>query len=418
MPSGASPTLETHATPAAAADTRSIRSSLQGVFKWLEDHDYRAYDTFDGLNARYLRPLTLNQPLLRIVLQQGVRRFPLNLRPLLGIKRECSTKGAGFLVRGFIRLYQSTGNCAWRSRAESMLQWLLDNRSPGYSGSCWGNHFDYQSRSGFEKKLSPSVVWTSLIGHAFLDAFDTFQNEQYLETALSACTHIELDLGAYREDNVLCIHYFPTSTHQVHNANTLGASLLARTSSYKPNKRWSDLAARAMLYTAKYQRSDASWYYGEEPKLHWVDNFHTAYVLDCFNWYRRATDDNQFDRQMMDGYWYWKNTFFLPDGTPRYYDYKTLPLDIQCCSQAIDTLVFFRDRDRDSLSLALKVAQWTIKNMQDPSGYFYYRRYSRWIVNKTPTLHWGQATMFCALAGLSQALVEPKPESNALATAI
>ena len=107
---------------------------------------------------------------------------------------------------------------------------------------------------------------------------------------------------------------------------------------------------------------------------------------------------------MMNGYRYWKETFFLPDGTPRYYDHKTLPLDIQCCSQAIDTLVFFRDRDPESISLALKVAQWTIENMQDRTGYFYYRRYSRRIVNKTPTLHWGQATMLCALAGLYKLL--------------
>jgi len=88
----------------------------------------------------------------------------------------------------------------------------------------------------------------------------------------------------------------------------------------------------------------------------------------------------------------------------RYYDSRTLPLDIQCSSQAIDTLVFFADRDPNSLQLTLKVAQWTIANMQDGTEYFYYRRYSRWLVNKTPTLHWGQATMFCALAGLHQAL--------------
>ena len=72
----------------------------------------------------------------------------------------------------------------------------------------------------------------------------------------------------------------------------------------------------------------------------------------------------------------------------------------KCCSQAIDTLVFFSDYDSKSLSLPGRVAQWTIGHMQDPTGYFYYRRYSRWIVNKTPTLHWGQATMLCALAGL------------------
>ena len=159
-----------------------------------------------------------------------------------------------------------------------------------------------------------------------------------------------------------------------------------------------------MQYTAQYQRPDASWWYGEKANLHWVDNFHTAYVLDCFKFYTQATGDDRFNQNMMNGYEFWKKTFFLEDGTPRYYDHKTLPLDIQCSSQAIDTLVFFQDRDPESLPLALKVAQWTIETMQDRSGYFYYRRYSSWLVNKTPTLHWGQATMMCALAGLYQRL--------------
>jgi hypothetical protein len=42
--------------------------------------------------------------------------------------------------------------------------------------------------------------------------------------------------------------------------------------------------------------------------------------------------------------------------------------------------------------------------MQDRTGYFYYRRYSNWLVNRTPTLHWGQATMLCSLAGLYKLL--------------
>jgi hypothetical protein len=52
----------------------------------------------------------------------------------------------------------------------------------------------------------------------------------------------------------------------------------------------------------------------------------------------------------------------------------------------------------------MKVANWTIKHMQHRSGYFYYRRYPMGIVNKTPTLHWGQATMLAALAALYRAL--------------
>jgi rhamnogalacturonyl hydrolase YesR len=396
-----------------------VLQSLCRLAAWLEASDYKGYDTFDGLNSRFVRPLTFETKALRTVLQQGVRRFPINLRPLLGVEKSRSTKGTGFLARGFISLFRATGDAAWQKKAETMLRWLVESRSQGYSGACWGNHFDYQSRSIYVGKSTPSVVWTSHIGHAFLDGYEVFGEKSYLDIAVSACDHIDRDLGVYQEGDTYCINYFPVSTHQVHNANTLGASLLARTYSHTRDDHYRAIAEKAMQYTAKHQRQNGSWFYGEEANLRWVDNFHTAYVLDCFKHYGERTGDLRFDSQMMNGYRYWKSTFFLPDGTPRYYEHKTLPLDIQCSSQAIDTLVFFRDRDPESLPLALKVAQWTIDNMQDASGYFYYRRYSSRIVNKTPTLHWGQATMLCALAGLYEALGSRRaanglvPESDA-----
>ena len=385
-------------------EKEQIYNSIHRVTEWLAKNDYCGYDTFDGLNAKYLRPFTFNKWYLRIALQQGVRRFPINLRPLLGIAKSRSTKGMGFIAKGFMRMHEATGEAAWRDKAETTLDWLLANQAIGYSGACWGNHFDYQSRCSYVEKGVPSIVWTSLIGHAFLDAYDCFEDSKYLEIATSACDHIVRDLGRYAEGNGTCISYFPTMDLQVHNANTLGASLLARTYSHVPNASYRSLAETAIAYSAQHQRADASWYYGEASNLHWVDNFHTAYVLDSFKYYLEGTSDTRFERRMMNGYRYWKETFFLVDGTPRYYNRQTLPLDIQCCSQAIDTLVFFSDRDPESIPLALKVARWTIENMQDRTGYFYYRRYSRLVVNKTPTLHWGQATMLCALAGLYKLL--------------
>jgi hypothetical protein len=391
-------------TRGSTAPKQEVFASIRRLSDWLEKNNYSAYDTFDGLNARFLRPFTFNNSFLRTVLQQGVRRFPINLRPILGISKSHSSKGMGFIARGFIRLHQATNDTAWRDKAVSTLNWLIENRCPGYSGACWGNHFDYQSRSAFVTENTPSVVWTSLIGHAFLDAYERFHTEAFLDVATSSCEFIQRDLGTFAEKDALCIGYFPTSHHQVHNANTLAASLLARTYSLTRKESYQAMAQKALQYTANHQRPDASWYYGEAPNLCWVDNFHTAYVLDSFKHYTDSTGDSRFDKILMNGYAYWKDTFFLSDGTPRYYNRKTLPLDIQCSAQAIDTLVFFQDRDSDSLRLAVKVAQWTISRMQDPSGYFYYRRYAPWLVNKTATLHWGQATMLCALAGLYRSL--------------
>lgn len=120
-----------------AASKAKILVSIEKLSHWLEENDYRGYDTFDGLNAKFVRPFTFETKLLRTVLQQGVRRFPLNLRPLFGITREHSSKGMGFLARGFIRLHESTGDPKWATNAEAALQWLIEHQAPGYSGACW-----------------------------------------------------------------------------------------------------------------------------------------------------------------------------------------------------------------------------------------------------------------------------------------
>ena len=55
--------------------------------------------------------------------------------------------------------------------------------------------------------------------------------------------------------------------------------------------------------------------------------------------------------------------------------------------------------DPDALPMAEKVGRWTMENMRDSSGYFHYRKYPA-LTAKTPYFHWGQATMFKALAHL------------------
>ena len=169
-----------------SVEKANIYESIMRLSSWLEKNGYSGYDTFDGLNARFVRPFTLQNKFLRTVLQQGVRRFPINLRPLLGVAKGRSTKGMGFLARGFIRLHKATGDKAWGDKAEFVLQWLADNQSTGYSGACWGNHFDYQSRTFYLPKGAPTIVWTSLIGHAFVDGYEQFHSERYLDVAVSA----------------------------------------------------------------------------------------------------------------------------------------------------------------------------------------------------------------------------------------
>ena len=284
---------------------------------------------------------------------------------------------------------------------------MLDNRNQDFKGYCWGNHFDYQARSGRIPKGIPTVVWTGLIGHAFLDAFEALQNQADLDVAEKICQFITDELGWEEFDEGWCIRYHTVAQQtDIHNSNVIGASLLARAGKHLQRQDYIEIAGKAIQFTAHHQLAGGGWYYGVDPQHHWVDLFHTGYVLESIAIYNQYSGDATFREHLRKGFAFFVETFFAPDGTPRYYDRKARPIDIQCASQGIQTLINLRDLHPQSLNLAAKVARWTIANMQDPTGYFDYRKYP-FVTNKTPTLHWGQATMFAALALLDQCLTEP-----------
>jgi hypothetical protein len=179
----------------------------------------------------------------------------------------------------------------------------------------------------------------------------------------------------------------------------LAAAFLGRFSSVTGDKSMLPLATRAVQFTVNHQHEDGAWIYAEGGKWDWIDSFHTGYVLESLDTFIKYTGDRRFQPALEKGYRYYIDKFFAADGTPNYYHDKMRPLDIQCASQGIQTLVNLQALDGRSIPTATKVAQWTIANMQDKSGYFYYRRYPM-VVNRTPTLHWGQATMLAALSVL------------------
>ena len=100
--------------PANAID--KFQRSADAVAKWVEDHNYSAYDPGDG-NLSFLHALTFDVLILERVLGQTVYRSPFNLRPLLGIKPHVSTKGMGYMAWGYLKQYVGTGDPSAPSNA-------------------------------------------------------------------------------------------------------------------------------------------------------------------------------------------------------------------------------------------------------------------------------------------------------------
>jgi len=382
------------------ADTAAIERSLRGVASWVEAADYRGYDPGDGLNSP-LRRLAFGNRLAERVLLQVIWKSPVNLRPYVGIKPMESTKGRGYMARGYLALYRLSGDRSNLEKAVACLDWLLENHAPNQPGLAWGNHFDFLTRSGLNPAGSPIIVWTSLIGHAFLDAYEQLGESRYLEASKEICRWI-LALPREHTSTGSCLSYVPFAQSSIHNSNMLGAGMLARCWAHTGDAQALAVARASMEYSCNRQRSDGSWWYGEEPKYHWIDNFHTGYNLDSLKWFVDSTGDAQAKVHLARGLEYFISTFFKADGTPRYYHDRTFPIDIQCAAQGIETLAFCGRHNSACLEMARTVADWTIRNMQGRDGHFFYRRYPL-VTARTPYLHWGQATMFKALATLLSA---------------
>jgi len=377
-----------------------IENSLNKLEKWVEDHNYKGYDPADGLTS-YLRPLTFGNLFLDRLLQQLIWRSPINLRPHLGVKPLDSCIGRGYMSFGYLVRYKTTGNENYKDKAASCLDWLKANKAPGDKDYSWGKMFDFASRGGRQGKFEPITIWTSLIGFAFLEAYEITKDKKHLEVAESICNWI-LNIPRNRTSSGFCLNYTAKGEGNcvIHNQSMVGAAMLAKTYKHTGNKDFLEVSGEAMKYSCTRQQPNGSWLYGEAPTYHWIDNFHTGYNLDALKCYIESTGDNTYENNLKIGFDFYKNNFFEATGRPKYYHNRAYPIDSQCISQSIETLANFAGYDQQSLPLSIKVANWAIDNMQDKTGYFYYAQYPMFTL-KVPLIHWAQATTYKALALLS-----------------
>jgi hypothetical protein len=115
--------------------------------------------------------------------------------------------------------------------------------------------------------------------------------------------------------------------------------------------------------------------------------------------YINLTSERKLKSNLTRGLKFYRDNFFLPDGTPKYYPDRIYPIDIHSCAQSIITLVRLDSVSRQNQSLVEKVALWTLANMQDEKGYFYFQRRS-WLTNRIAYMRWSQAWMLKALVTL------------------
>lgn len=359
---------------------------------YVEQADYAGHDPYDALNSPVLKCLSARSKWLRIFSIQSMRRSPINLRRQLGTPAGRNPKGLGLFLEGYCHLARDCDPATYSEPVERLLELLYELKSPHYTGNGWGYNFDWQTPVFFIPRHTPTIVNSAFIGHALLDAADAFSSQRALDLAVPIKDFILHDLHRISEGDTFCFSYTPLDRYAVHNANLLGASLLIRLWKITGETRLRDAALSSLAYSMKYQHPDGAWFYAERRQSHWIDSFHTGFNLEAIRHFLRVGDGLEYESAYRKGVHYYASNFFLDDGTPKYLNKQIYPIDIHAPAESI---CFFASEGGHS-ELVDRVLGWTLRNMADKQGYFYFRK-GRWFTNRIPYMRWSQAWMFRAL---------------------
>ena len=383
-----------------------IHEAFTELFKWCRAQNFAGHDPFDALNSRPFQASPLKHSRRgRLAWTQLVKRSPVNLRGIALIPAGRNSKGIALFALAALANYRNSKTDEAEKEARQLLDDLLSMRLKGWSGAAWGYNFDWQSRVFFAPRGTPTVVATAFAARAFIEAAQAFNDEIYLGTARSACDFILQDLQRSDEThNALCFSYAPGTANRIYNASLLAAETLSGVAELTGEQELCGWAVRAARYVIDHQRDNGAWVYGGAANQGWVDNFHTAYLLSSLARvinHCPAAKTSEFTEALQRGYRFWRDSFFLADGWPKYYHDELYPADAHAAATAIITFLEVRDIDRDAVALAQKIAHWSIRHLRDKRGFFYYQR-RRFYTIRTPFMRWAEAWMLYALARLTE----------------
>jgi len=370
-----------------------ISEACINLLRYIEKENFQGYDPYDGLTSPIFKlPFIKSSKKIKFLGQQFLKRLPINIRPIIGIKKRINPVTLGLCIHGYANLLNDSNKIELTSKINNLISQLESLIPNGFKGACWGYDFPWESRYATIPAYQPTVVATGIITNGLYKAYLKTNDKKISNLIIRSCDFVLNDLNkSIEKDGTFCFSYSPFDNEKVFNASLKGARILAQGYSITKNELWKQTAKNAIEYVIRYQGNNGSWIYSQSNSGKWIDNYHTGYVLDCIAEYQLLCNDYTFNTNLLKGTLYYTESFFKENGQPKFYNEESLPVDCTAAAQSILTL----SRNND-LNLANKVAIWTINNMQDNEGYFYFRRY-KYTIDKTSFMRWSNAWMFAGL---------------------
>lgn len=381
---------------------REYLDSLEKLRRYVEQENFKGYDPYDTLNSPV--KFRILGKFAAVLALQFQKRNPLNIRPLLGIKKEHNPKALGLFLYGYCKLHKQFPEKDYSKQTNYLFNQLKNNYSQGFSGYCWGYNFDWASSGKYIKKYSPNIVVTAFIAKGIFEYYQVTKDEEALVILKSIGNFILKDLPITETKEGICFSYTTLGVDRCYNASLLAAMVLAQLFYFTKDEAHKNYAIKAVDYVVSKQHTDGHWNYSmDEQGTERVQiDFHQGYVIDCITDVTHYTgaQNKKYTTAINKGTDYYRNQQFFENGQAKWRLPKIYPVEIHNQSQGIITF-----SKTQHISFAETIVKWTIENMQDKKGFFYYRKLKSY-TNKIPFMRWSQAWMFVALTELIISLEE------------
>jgi rhamnogalacturonyl hydrolase YesR len=393
-----------------------VRGSIERLEEWING-DYEGWDPYDGANSERISNLRWGRQYIQMGMIQLHRLSPINLRDFLGVSKGIDTKGLAVFAQAYLILYSATGRERYLQEATTLSQALVNNSLVKKVGHhAWASHYFpfVGADRGSLAPDSPDLIGTCNVLKA-LSMLHLITKDEQLERVICSCQSFLKSMVDQKGD-IFYFLYAPQWKGKIvpnASAEAIGSVTLSLRARWDEELHAScDRVLRSIL---ELQREDGSWAYsiysnGREYNQY---DFHQGYMIGGLLSYQdlAPSEMRQEVQEAIARAVTFYRGLFKEDGRSVYRAPRSYPVEIHNQAQGIITFSELGARHMDTTFLAMadKIADWTITNMQDGRGFFYYQKWPV-ITNKIPYMRWGQAWMMLALGNLLSAHSSIKPQ--------
>jgi hypothetical protein len=252
-------------------------------------------------------------------------------------------------------------------------------------------------------KGTPLITTVPYVYEAFKEVYQIDRDERWRRIMRSIADHAVRDYKDIETSaNASTCSYTPDpkDSLSVVNANAYRAFLLTSAARDFSDESYQKVAQRNLNFVIEAQNADGSWYYARDGQRHFIDHFHTCFVLKALAKIESLTGDPACSRAIESGIGYYVKNLFDAQGIPKPFSRPPRLIvyrrELYDYAECVNLATLLEGRSREFDTIVRIVLDQILSVWQNADGSFKSRQLlAGW--DNTPMHRWAQAQMFRSL---------------------